>query len=324
VDDPLILVRAVHFAATLTASGAVFFNVFIAQPALRPAAHAELRAAIGRRLAWIAWIGLVLTLLSGAAWFVLVAQSISDQPLETVLSDASVLQAVLLDTDFGRDWLLRLLLTALLAGLLAADFREKQDGGGFLKLAIVLVAAGLAGTLAWAGHGIGGAGLPGSIHLTADFVHLIAAAAWVGGLLPLALLLAAADRASSVAVARSASLRFSAYGIVAVGALLLTGAINTWYLAGSARALTATDYGHLLLVKIALFLGMLALATVNRLWHTPALAAEAGEKPAHSALRQLRRNVMIEIAAGAAILAVVAVLGVTPPGLGGIAWPIAS
>ena len=273
MDDPLIFVRAVHFAATLTASGAAFFNVFIAQPALRPAAHAELRAAIGRRLAWIAWIGLVLTLLSGAAWFVLVAQSISDQPLETVLSDASVLQAVLLDTDFGRDWLLRLLLTALLAGLLAADFREKQDGGGFLKLAIVLVAAGLAGTLAWAGHGIGGAGLPGSIHLAADFVHLIAAAAWVGGLLPLALLLAAADR-SSVAVARSASLRFSAYGIVAVGALLLTGAINTWYLAGSARALTATDYGHLLLVKIALFLGMLALATVNRLWLTPALAAK--------------------------------------------------
>ena len=127
MDDPLILVRAVHFAATLTASGAAFFKVFIAQPALRPAAHAELRAAIGRRLAWIAWIGLVLALLSGAAWFVLVAQSISDQPLETVLFDASVLQAVLLDTDFGRDWLLRLVLTALLAGLLAADFREKQD-----------------------------------------------------------------------------------------------------------------------------------------------------------------------------------------------------
>jgi copper resistance protein D len=99
VDDPLIFVRAVHFAATLTASGAVFFNVFIAQSVLRTPASAELRAAIGRRLAWIAWIGLVLTLVSGAAWFVLVAQSISDQPLETVLSEASVLQAVLLDTD---------------------------------------------------------------------------------------------------------------------------------------------------------------------------------------------------------------------------------
>ena len=51
-------------------------------------------------------------LLSGAAWFVLVSASISDQPLETVLSDASVLQAVLLDTDFGRDWLLRTPCTA--------------------------------------------------------------------------------------------------------------------------------------------------------------------------------------------------------------------
>jgi copper resistance protein D len=314
VDDPLIFVRAVHFAATISVTGVALFNVFVAQPVLRRPASPELRASVVRCLAWIAWIGLALALLSGAAWFVLVSASISDQPLETVLSDASVLQAVLLYTDFGRDWLLRLLLIALLASLLAADLREKQDSGGFLKLAIVLAAAGLAGTLAWAGHGIGGAGLPGSIHLAADFLHLIAAAAWVGGLLPLALMLTAAGR--SVAVAHAVSLRFSAYGIVAVGALLLTGAINTWYLAGSIRALTETDYGHLLLIKIALFLVMLALATINRLRLTPAVTVDAGERPARRALRQLRRNVVIEIGAGAVILSLVAVLGVTSPGLG--------
>ena len=134
MDDPLIFVRAVHFAATLSAAGAAFFNVFIAQPALWPSAgRAELRAAIGGRLAWIAWIGLVLTLLSGAAWFILVAQSISDQPLASVLSDGSVLQSVLLDTDFGRDWLMRLLLIALLAGLLVAKLRAKRDSRGFLR-----------------------------------------------------------------------------------------------------------------------------------------------------------------------------------------------
>ena len=314
MDDPLIFVRAVHFAATLSVAGVALFDIFIAQPTLRPPASAELRVTVVRRLAWIAWIGLALTLLSGAAWFVLVAQSISDQPLATVLSDGSVLRAVLLDTEFGRNWLLRLLLIALLAGLLAADLREKQDGRGFLKVAIVLVAAGLAGTLAWAGHGIGGAGLGGRIHLAADFVHLIAAAAWVGGLLPLALMLAAA--AASVTVAHAVSLRFSAYGVVAVGVLFFTGAINTWYLAGSIRALTETDYGHLLLVKIALFLVMLGLATVNRLWLTPALAADAGQGRSRDAFRQLRRNVAIEIGAGAIILSVVAVLGVTPPGLG--------
>ena len=316
MDDPLIFVRAVHFVATISVTGVALFNVFVAQPVLRPPASPELRASVVRRLAWIAWIGLALALLSGAAWFVLVSASISDQPLETALSDASILQAVLLDTDFGRDWLLRLLLIALLAGLLAADLREKQDSGGFLKVAVVLAAAGLAGTLAWGGHGIGGAGLGGRIHLAADFVHLIAAAAWVGGLLPLAFMLAATDQASSLAVARTVSLRFSAYGIVAVGALLFTGAINTWYLAGSIRALTETDYGHLLLVKIALFLVMLGLATVNRLWLTPALAADAGQGRSRDAFRQLRRNVAIEIGAGAIILSVVAVLGVTPPGLG--------
>jgi putative copper resistance protein D len=315
VDDPLIFVRAVHFAATLTVAGAALFDIFIAQPVIRsPACTAKLRATVVRRLAWIAWIGLLLTLLSGAAWFVLVAQSISDQPLASVVSDGSILRAVLLDTEFGRNWLLRLLLIALLAGLLAADLREKQKSRSFLKLAIVLVAAGLAGTLAWAGHGIGGAGPAGGIHLAADFLHLIAAAAWVGGLLPLAIMLAAAA-GGSVRVAHVASLHFSAYGIVAVGTLILTGAINTWYLAGSIRALTETDYGHLLLVKIALFLVMLTVATINRLWLTPALAVGAGEPTSH-ALRQLRRNVVVEIAVGALILAVVAVLGVTPPGAG--------
>jgi putative copper resistance protein D len=114
-------------------------------------------------------------------------------------------------------------------------------------------------------------------------------------------------------VARATSLRFSASGVAAVGVLLLTGAINAWYLAGSIHALTATDYGHLLLVKIALFLVMLALATINRLWLTPALT---DGKLAGDALRQLRRNIFIEIAAAALIIAVVAVLGVTPPGFG--------
>jgi copper resistance protein D len=216
----------------------------------------------------------------------------------------------------GARVLLRLGLIALLAGLLAADLRGTKDSGGFLKTAIVVVAAGLAGTLAWAGHGNGGAGLAGSIHLAADVLHLIAAAAWVGGLLPLAFLLANADRVSSVEVARAASLRFSAYGLVAVGTLLLTGSINTWYLAGGIHALTATAYGHLLLLKIALFLVMLALAMVNRFWLTPALASDAGETFERKVLRRLRGNVAIETAAGAVILAVVAVLGVTPPGLG--------
>ena len=219
-----------------------------------------------------------------------------------------------MDTDFGRNWLLRLLLIALLVGLLAAELREKQDGRGFLKLAIVLVAAGLAGTLAWAGHGIGGAGLGGRIHLAADFVHLIAAAAWVGGLLPLAFMLAAAGRSCH----GRACGEFALFRLWDGRRRCAVAHRRNQYLVsgGQHRALTETDYGHLLLVKIALFLVMLGLATVNRLWLTPALAATAGQGRSRDAFRQLRRNVAIELGAGVIILSVVAVLGVTPPGLG--------
>ena len=314
MDDPLIVVRAVHFAATLSLAGVAIFNVFIAQPALRLAARAELPGLVGRQLTLIGWSALALTLLSGAAWFVLVVQSIgSDQPLAEVLTDFGGLRIVLLETDFGRDWLVRLVLIVVIALLLASSMGRGRHSRRLLKLAIALAAAGLAGTLAWAGHGVGGTGIAGSVHTAADFLHLVAAAAWVGGLLPLALLLAAAQKALAVQVARTASLRFSACGVASVGVLILTGAINAWYLAGSIPALTATTYGHLLLVKIALFLVMLALATVNRLWLTPALTdgMHAGD-----ALRQLRRNILIEIAAAASIIAVVAVLGVTPPGVG--------
>jgi len=102
---------------------------------------------------------------------------------------------------------------------------------------------------------------------------------------------------------------------LSVGTLLLTGVINTLYLAGSVAALSDTDYGHLLLIKAALFLGMVAIAAVNRLRLTPRLLADTSLRAAQDTLCQLRRNVAIEVATGVIIIAVVAVLGVTPPGL---------
>lgn len=179
MDDPLIVVRAVQFAATLSLAGAAIFTVFIAQPALRLDACAELRALVGRRLSLIAWSALALTLFSGAAWFVLVAQSISEQPLAEVLADGGGLRIILLETDFGRDWLVRLVLVAVLALLLTADLRGGQGYRDLRWLATVLAAVGVVGTLAWAGHGVGGSGIAGSIHLIEDFLHLVAAAAWV-------------------------------------------------------------------------------------------------------------------------------------------------
>jgi uncharacterized membrane protein len=144
-------------------------------------------------------------------------------------------------------------------------------------------------------------------------LHLIAAAAWVGALVPLALFLAVAKDDASLAAARTATLRFSALGVASVATLFVTGSINSWYLVGGVAEFVGTDYGRLLLVKIALFLGMVAIAAVNRFHLTPAIANTPDTAVARQALWQLRRNAAIEATAGAVIVGIVAVLGTLPP-----------
>jgi copper resistance protein D len=315
VHDPLIVARAVHFAATLSVAGAAFFQVFIAAPALRAGGdRTALAAVVRRQLAYIAWIALPLCAISGAAWLLITAQSMSGVALSDVFSE-DVLGRVLLQTGFGQDWIARFVLLVLLAGTLVLLLSQRQTKSGWLDIGVVALAAGLAGSLAWAGHAVGAEGIEGIVHPAADFVHLVAAAAWIGTLLPLALLLAAAGHdAMSVAAARIATIRFSNIGVGSVALLLITGAINTWYLAGSIPALTETDYGRLLLLKIALFLVMVAVAAFNRLHLTPRLVQDEDDATPIDALRRLRRNASLEVAIGAIIITVVAALGTNPPG----------
>ena len=90
---------------------------------------------------------------------------------------------------------------------------------------------------------------------------------------------------------------------------MATGVVNGSILVGSFRALLATDYGRLLLFKVALFAAMLAFAAMNRFWLTPRLA---GGRP-RDAVRGLIRNCVIENALGLAIFAIVGVLGAIHP-----------
>ena len=316
MDDPLTYVRAVHYAATITVVGVVFFVAFIAEPAFQNAGDNKRFPAVVRPpLAWLAWIGLVLTIASGAAWFVLVAASMGERQLAEVFSEG-FLCVVLLQTDFGRAWLVRAILAALLAAIFAVTLTVKRKPARTIWLDVVAaaIAAGLVGILAWGGHAAGGAGAEGIVHPAADFLHLVAAAAWVGALIPLALLLrAAGGDTASLAIAQTATLRFSAFGVASVATLLVTGLINAFYLVRSIPALVGTDYGRLLAAKVALFVAMVAVVAINRFRLTPRLVPDATLAPARHVLRRLRRNALIEIVLGAVIIAIVAKLGVTPP-----------
>jgi putative copper resistance protein D len=314
LSDPLPYVRAVHFAATLLTAGVAFFIVLIAEPAFRrTGSDTRLAVTVRSRLTWIAWIGVALTVISGAAWLLLTAASMSQQPLADVLS-GGVLWTVVSETTFGNDWLLRVVLACLLAGLFAPALSKQRITSRWIKSALVILAAALVGTLAWAGHAAGGIGVEAIVHPAADVLHLVAAAAWVGALIPLALLLGAVTpEAAALEIARTATLRFSTLGRVSVATLLATGIVNTWYLVGDVPALVGTDYGRLLLVKIAVFLGMVVVAAFNLLRLTPRIIKIANVTAARHALGQLRRNAVIEVIAGVIVIFIVGVLGTMPP-----------
>ena len=240
---------------------------------------------------------------------------ISEQSLTAVWSDG-VVWTVLLDTDFGQVWLVRSALMVLLAAALyPAYFMRKPSP---LRRGVALAsAAALVAALALAGHAAAGTGLESLVQESADVLHLLAAASWVGSLVPLALLLgaAASERSeSSLAVACTVTLRFSTLGIASVATVLASGIVNTWELAGSVPALVGTDYGRLLLVKVALFLVMMLVAAVNRLSLTPRLVQDHDDAARRDALRQLRTNSLIEAGIGAIILIIVGMLGTLAPG----------
>jgi putative copper resistance protein D len=219
-----------------------------------------------------------------------------------------------LQTDFGRDWVARFVLASVLAAAFVPLLSPQRRPSPGIKAIATTAAAALVGSLAWAGHAIGGQGIEGILHPAADVLHLMAAAAWVGALVPLALLLQEAGRtADSLAVARTATLRFSTLGIASVATLLVTGLVNSWYLVGNLAALVGTDYGRLLIAKVVVFFVMVAIAAVNRLRLTPRIVQDTNLAEAQRAVRQLRRNAAIEAAAGAAVIGIVAVLGTTPP-----------
>ena len=101
-------------------------------------------------------------------------------------------------------------------------------------------------------------------------------------------------------------------GYVAVALVGLTGIVNTALLVSSVDGLIGTPYGQLLLVKISIFLLLVAVAVVNRLILVPRIGREA--KPSAGATALLW-TIGIEQVLGLGILAVVSVLGTWPPAM---------
>ena len=258
------------------------------------------------------------TLLIAAA--VTAAASLAALVLQTAVMAGSMAEALkpaslaymAFDMEIGRAFVARALVAAL-AGVLLLVLRPGRATWIDLTVLGLMVCA----SLAWTGHGAATEGVPGFVHLGADIIHAAAAAMWLGALAALGLFLAIPhgdperDR-----LTHDALHGFAGMGTLAVGLLVATGLVNTWFLVGPDRlcALLTTPYGLLLSAKLTVFVGMLALAASNRFVLTPCLhrsLEDESQKP--SAIRALRRSLVLETALAVLLLGLVAVMGTLAP-----------
>jgi putative copper resistance protein D len=289
VDATLLLaaVRALHFASVVVLFGQFAYAWAVAPARTPPPGF--------RRIG--AW-SVVIALVTGLAWLAFEAVGMSGLPVKEALG-ASTLKVVVTQTLFGRVWLFRMALA--LALLFAfARLRPEERGGRMFTLAGVLSLLLLV-SLAFCGHAAAGKGLDGAVHLCVDGLHLLAAASWLGALVPLISVLgraSAAGEAERVAATR----RFSTLGIAAVCAILVSGVANTASTVGDFSSILDMRYGELLIAKVALFVVILAFAGVNRIVLMP-----------HLDWRALRRNAIAECILGFCVIAIVGELGITVP-----------
>jgi copper transport protein len=180
--------------------------------------------------------------------------------------------------------------------LLAARWTGRHE-----RLALLGGALLVAASFALSGHAATSG--PAWITRPALVLHALCAAYWVGAFAPLLLALRRLPREGALVLLRA----FSAGAVVAVACLLLAGVVLAALQVRTPAALVTTDYGRLLLLKLALFAFLLGLGAFNRLVLTPALERRA------EAVIGLRRTIGVDLVLAAGVVAVTAGLGSVPP-----------
>ncbi len=235
------------------------------------------RSPRGRRFLWTG-IGM----LAGGTFAVLLLQG----PYAT----GSLSLSFTLSTRFGQALLLRLLLIGAFAFLVA---RALQRPSRALTIAASTCAVGLLLTWTFTDHSR--TGIQTWLGVPAATVHLLAMALWFGGLTLLLVCVLGRTQTTLEPVLP----RFSRLALVCFAALGVTGVYLAWRQSGALAALPATDFGKLLLIKSAIVLLIVALASVSR----RVVARMTGDVG-----RRLRRTVIAEVVLGVLVLAVTAVL----------------
>jgi len=169
----------------------------------------------------------------------------------------------ILELPFGREWFAKLMLWILALVVLADVWRRGSAAVTTLPWRVGAVAVGLGM--------IRISGLTGHVQDTprptiaelADVAHLLAISLWLGGLA--VLVVGVLPRRDPVELEQVVP-RYSSLAMACTTVIVASGTVLAWRMLGGLGELTSTTWGHLLLLKVGLLAGVLAVAYASKTW----------------------------------------------------------
>jgi copper transport protein len=297
----------------LAAAGILIFELAITRPVLAAGEPAGLKKEMDYQLEHRALIALLLA--AGISFFASMGELFSraataSATLQSLSSGRAA--ELIMQTHWGHLWLWRMVLllaAVIIALLVAADWSTPRSGKRHWQMLALPLAALALLTFSLVSHDASDT----TIRATAvfsDYVHLLAASVWIGGIIYLAVVMPPAMKLYHRKIKETGSGtfcptshvnalgRFSFVSIMSAGVLLITGLYSSWAQVAILPALM-TPYGITLLAKIGLIVLLAGLGAVNLVWVRPRLAED------RKAL-----SVLDIAASGQATLAIIIVLAV--------------
>ena len=316
VDQPLLQsplapgLRWLALLGALTMLGGLTLELLVTRPVLYGAGASAARREAGRALAGrmrrLTWLALGVFAAASAGPLLLQTTITYEVSLGGVFGGP--LWGILADTEWGNLWLWRMAAAgAFGAAFYGARFIVPSRPESGRRTAALALTLGLGGAVLWTwamtSHGAATVEIR-NLALAADFLHLAAAAFWIGALFHFVLGLPAlrdlADLERRECLAGLVP-RFSVAAALSVAVIVVTGAFSGWAQVTDVAAL-ATPYGATLIAKVGLALPLLLLGGINLVWVRPRLRRD----PAAGAW--LRRLMWGEAALAALVLAAVGLL----------------
>lgn len=214
--------------------------------------------------------------------------------------DAEVIISVLMGTSIGTAWAWQ---AVFAAALLAATWMPSRRQ----MAATAVIAAMLLCGLALTGHAAMNDGWLRMLQRANDMVHVLSGGAWIGALAPVALILRRLCDSAAGAEARTALIRFSTAGHIAVALVILSGVANSLLIIGGLPLDWSVAFQRLLSLKIALVAIMVLLAIVNRYGLVPRMGRS------RAAAKALAAGTVAEIVIAIGVVALVAWFGTLEP-----------